>query len=208
VPSTLPNGTYELRLFANDGFTRLATSNQFSVSQFSVNAGSLPVVTLAVTDGIATEGNPADTAVFTVSRTGNTASSLTVNYTAGGTATNGVDYQTLTGSVVIAAGQSSAMITVTTIDDSLVEGNETVIVTLSANAAYTVGSPASGTVTIVDNDFPPGLALLSVTPMTVTPGGAVTVTWQGDSVGSSNCPGQFVVSRTYQAADQCGNSAT
>src|SRR5207244_2088729 len=39
-------------------------------------------------------------------------------------------------------------------------------------------------------------------------GGAVTVTWQGDSISSSNCPGQFVISRTYRATDQCGNSAT
>src|SRR6185436_11062794 len=39
-------------------------------------------------------------------------------------------------------------------------------------------------------------------------GGAVSVTWQGDSISSSNCPGQFVIARTYQAADSCGNSAT
>src|SRR5213592_2447462 len=39
-------------------------------------------------------------------------------------------------------------------------------------------------------------------------GGAVTVSWQGDSISSSNCPGQFIISRTYRAADQCGNSAT
>src|SRR5207245_5695122 len=39
-------------------------------------------------------------------------------------------------------------------------------------------------------------------------GGAVTVSWQGDSLSSSNCAGQFIISRTYRAADQCGNSAT
>src|SRR5947199_8394899 len=39
-------------------------------------------------------------------------------------------------------------------------------------------------------------------------GGAVTVTWQGDSISSSNCAGQFVISRTYRAIDQCGNSAS
>lgn len=32
IPGSLPNGTYELRLFANDGFTRLATSNPFNVA--------------------------------------------------------------------------------------------------------------------------------------------------------------------------------
>jgi len=38
--------------------------------------------------------------------------------------------------------------------------------------------------------------------------GTVTVTWQGDTISSSNCLGQFTISRTYRAIDQCGNSAT
>ena len=41
------------------------------------------------------------------------------------------------------------------IDDSLVESNETVVVTLVADPTYTVGSPNSATVTIADNDSPP-----------------------------------------------------
>lgn len=32
IPSSLPNGSYELRLFAANGYTRLATSNQLNVS--------------------------------------------------------------------------------------------------------------------------------------------------------------------------------
>src|SRR5262249_50041542 len=39
-------------------------------------------------------------------------------------------------------------------------------------------------------------------------GGTVSVTWQGDAITSSNCPNRFVITRTYRAADQCGNSAT
>ncbi len=123
-----------------------------------------------------TSESGAPNGVFTVNRTGSTGSSLTVNYTVGGSATNGVDYQTLTGSVVIAAGQSSATITVTPIDDTAVEGNETVVVALSANASYTVGSPNSATVTIVDNDT--GLTL-TVSPTTVSVGGTVITTWSG-----------------------------
>ena len=60
-----------------------------------------------MTDGTATEGNAADTGVFTVSRTGSTTAALTVNYTVSGTATNGTDYQNLTGSVVIPVGRST-----------------------------------------------------------------------------------------------------
>lgn len=166
-------GSYELRLFANDGYSRLATSNQFTVSVVT-----LPVVSLAVTDGSATEGSATDTGIFTVSRTGSTAAPLTVNYTVTGTATNGVDYQNLPGTVTIPANASSTTIVVTTIDDSAIEGNETVVVTLSASAAYTVGAPASGTVTIADNDAAAGPAL-TATPANLLPGGVVTATWSG-----------------------------
>jgi len=116
--------------------------------------------------------------VFTVSRTGSTALALTVNYTVSGTATNGVDYQNLSGSVVIAVGQSSATIVVTTLDDNLLEGNETVVVTLSGDAAYTVGFPLSATVTIIDNGTPPGPNVVA-SPGSAAPGEAVTASWSG-----------------------------
>ena len=41
---------------------------------------------------------------------------------------------------------------VTPIDDDLVEGPETVSVTLNTNSAYATGSPASALITIVDNE--------------------------------------------------------
>jgi hypothetical protein len=98
-----------------------------------------------------------------------------VNYTVGGTATNGVDYQPLPGSVTVLAGQPSATITVTPIDDSLGEGSETVTLTLAANASYSIGTPSSATVTIVDNDGPS----ISANPATVARGSSVTLTWSG-----------------------------
>jgi len=42
-------------------------------------------------------------------------------------------------------------ITLTPKDDSLTEGNETVILSLSANSAYDIGSPNSATITIEDD---------------------------------------------------------
>ena len=57
---------------------------------------------------------------------------------------------------MIPAGQSLATITITPIDDSVVgEGNETVIATLTADAAYTIGAQNNATVTIIDNDPAP-----------------------------------------------------
>ncbi|MHC4717473.1 MAG: right-handed parallel beta-helix repeat-containing protein, partial [Planctomycetota bacterium] len=116
-----------------------------------------PVVTLSATDASAAEAGP-DAGAFAVTRD-ETAGDLTVNYTISGTA-SAADYsETLSGSVVIPDGQPSQTITITPVDDSDVEGDETVTLTLTADAAYTVGSPSSDTVTIADND----LAVVSIT---------------------------------------------
>ena len=94
-----------------------------------------------------------DTGSFTVSRTGSTASALTVRYTLGGTASNGTDYQTLPGSVRIPAGASAAAITVRPIDDAKVEVAELVILTLTPDPAYDLNLLSTATVTILDNDL-------------------------------------------------------
>jgi hypothetical protein len=60
--------------------------------------GSVPMVALVASDATALEAG-SKTASFSVSRTGSTASALTVNYTVGGTAIAGSDYQALSGSV-------------------------------------------------------------------------------------------------------------
>src|SRR5213079_1666649 len=122
-----------------------------------------PTVSVAATDPNAAEQGT-DPGTFTISRTGDTSSALTVNYTLGGTAQNGTDYQPLGTSVTIAAGASSATVTVTPIDDSQVEGDETVVLTLASDAAYNIGSPASATITIADNDGtpPPGQPVLTL----------------------------------------------
>lgn len=80
---------------------------------------------------------------------------LTVNFTVGGTAANGTDYQSIPTSVTIPSGQKDAYVTVTPIDDTRVEGPETVVLTISSSPNYSLlQSPSSGTVTIADNDPP------------------------------------------------------
>ena len=60
--------------------------------------------------------------------------------TAGGTATAGDDYTAVTAqAVTIAAGQTSAMFTVETTDDAMVEVDETVIVAVAAAGALPIG---------------------------------------------------------------------
>src|SRR5205814_6796869 len=108
-----------------------------------------PVVTIAATDPNASESG--DTGLFTVTRTADTGNPLTVLYTISGTASNGVDYAYLSNTVVIPAGEVSANITVAPIYDLLVEGNETVILTLKTNG-YVLDGATNATVTISDYD--------------------------------------------------------
>ena len=139
------------------GTARTATVN---VTSDDV-ATSLPTVTLTATDANAAELNR-DVATFRVTRTGATTASLTVNYSISGTATNGSDYNSLTGSVIIPAGASFATITTTPIDDTAVETNETVVLTLIANAAYQLGATTSATATIVSDDVAPALPTVTL----------------------------------------------
>lgn len=114
----------------------------------------LPVVTIAATDSSAAE-SPLNTGQFTLTRTGATTSALTVTVTIGGaapTATNGTDYTSISTSQTIAAGQASKVITVTPINDTVVESVENVTLTVASGAGYAVGSPSSATVTISSED--------------------------------------------------------
>jgi hypothetical protein len=110
----------------------------------------LPIVTIAATDATAAEPGT-DTATFTISRTGDLSAPLLVKYNVSGSAGANADYTKLPASVTIPAGAASITLTVNPIDDTAVEGSETVIVTLSANKAYTVGSSNSATATIADD---------------------------------------------------------
>jgi hypothetical protein len=75
---------------------------------------------------------------------------VTVYYSVSGTASNGVDYQNISGSITV--GGSSGSLTIIPIDDSLIEGTEKVTVTIQANPNYIVGTPSSATVSIADNE--------------------------------------------------------
>src|SRR5438874_2317310 len=63
---------------------------------------------------------PGDIGVFTISRRagGSTATAVTVNYSLGGTPQNGVDYQTLPGTVTIPAGAASVQVKLIPIGNS------------------------------------------------------------------------------------------
>jgi hypothetical protein len=120
-----------------------------------------PVVTIAATGANASEtaGNYGQ---FTFTRTGPTDASLSVNFSVSGIAVSGSDFQPLVSPILFPAGTNATVLTVVPNDDNVLEGNETVTVTVGAGASYVVGTPASATVIITDNDnIPPQVAVTS-----------------------------------------------
>jgi len=121
-------------------------------------SGVEPTVTIHATDSHASEAGP-DPGTFTVNRTGATNFALLVFYQLSGTASNGVDYEQLGNSVQIPAGALAASFMVKPIDDSLAEGDETVVAQLvgspldCAACGYSIGVPSNAVVTIADNDL-------------------------------------------------------
>ena len=94
-----------------------------------------------------------DTATFTLDRGSATNGAVTVFYTFGGTATQGSDYtESGSGSVTFAAGASTTNVVVSAVNDAVAERLETVILTLTPDAAYNIGSPGTGTATIIDDN--------------------------------------------------------
>ncbi|HEV2695282.1 MAG TPA: Calx-beta domain-containing protein, partial [Verrucomicrobiae bacterium] len=149
--------TVTVTLLADDGNMdsptyALAPLAESTVTIIDDDLPAPPTVTLkTTTPEISEDGIDNGQLVFT--RSGSTAADLYVNYVVSGTATPGADYVALPGVVLIPTGQSSATVPVTVIDDKNVEPDETIVATLTANAAYTSGSPASATIKILDDDF-------------------------------------------------------
>jgi len=141
---------------------------------------ALPMVTAYAADACATE--PAyqqpgrDTGRILISRTGSTASSLTVTYTVSGTATSGMDYDLLPLSVVIPAGASSASVEIVPIGDTLHENCETVTLTVISGHGYCAAVPDSATVTIADSGASGALYSFSASDAESS---TTSTSWQG-----------------------------
>jgi hypothetical protein len=99
---------------------------------------------------------------FSLTRRGDLTAAITVNLTYGGSGVAGTDF-VANSPVSIDAGIVTQTFDVHPIDDSLVEGNETVTVSVATGTGYLVGtnSPPTVTGTILDDDVPAETVLFS-----------------------------------------------
>ena len=152
--TALHNGSLPIAIAAGDldgqGNLDLVTGNFGYVSRDASLLFNVPAITLTAPERSASEDGTKGR--FVVTREGCNTDQLTIHYNVSGTAQPGVDYGALSGRVTIPAGEDSASIAVVPIDDTLVEGKETVIVTLSSDPSYGFGKRHDATVAIEDND--------------------------------------------------------
>ncbi|MDB9456052.1 DUF4347 domain-containing protein, partial [Dolichospermum circinale CS-541/06] len=184
ITATVAAGTYYLKVDGvgkgdplTTGYTDYGSLGQYDISGTIINS-FLPEITVVATDANAAEtvlGITPNPGQYTLTRTGPTTSSLTVNVSLTGTAINGTDYTTIPTTVTFAAGSSTALVDLNVIDDTLVEGTETAILTVTSGTGYTVGTSASATVNIADNDLPE--ITVSVSPATVQEDGATNLVY-------------------------------
>jgi hypothetical protein len=96
-------------------------------------------------------------ATFSVFRFGDTNGVLMVAYGIGGSATNGIDYVTLPGTVTIPAGKRRADITVVPLDDGPPDITSSVVLKLAPDATgtnYLLGYPRVAAAIILDSQSP------------------------------------------------------
>ena len=155
-----------------------------------------PEPELSVADLTVDEG--AGTADFTVALNVVSGESVTVDYaTSNGTAEAGSDYTAKSGTLTIAAGQTSKDIEVALTDDSLGEADEDFTLTLNnaSNAGIDVGT---ATATITDNENTP---TLTIADAKATEGGAVEFTVTLDPAAASDVTVEYAITDGTATAD-------
>jgi hypothetical protein len=191
VTPEYPNGTYAYFITINsDGSSAypyiigpkyygvVATENITSHGQVSVtesvtvynpSASSTPTPTpvaatvqLSAATYTASEG--AGHLDVTITRAGNTSSTVMVDYstsdtaglndcsTVSGIASSRCDYATSVGKVSFAVGETTKTIQIPLVDDAYVEGKENFLITLSNPSGAGLGSVSTATASITDND--------------------------------------------------------
>ena len=188
-----PDGSVTVTLNDGEGYTVGAPASD----TLSIEDDDLPppVVTVTASTAPVTEGGDA---VFTVSASRAPDADLAVtlevadapdsDFVAGG------DEGART--VTIPDGATSVVFTLATANDATDEPDGVVTVTLKAGEGYTVGAPASDTLSIEDDDLPPPVVSIAAKAASVTEGGAATFTLTADRAPAADLTVTLAVSET------------
>ncbi|HQZ95643.1 MAG TPA: Calx-beta domain-containing protein [Pyrinomonadaceae bacterium] len=154
-----PDETFLVNLTAP---TNAAISNGVGTGTITNDDPQTPSVSVAVAPASVIEGSGASL-TYTFTRSSAAAGAQTINFNVGGTAQYPTDYNVnspsqpatfsaANGTVTFAAASLTAIVNVTPINAQMVEPDETIILTVTPGAGYTVTAPTSATGTIINDD--------------------------------------------------------
>ncbi len=160
IQSTTTSGTDTVNWSFVEGqeyYVKTATYNSTTSSNYQIAWNIKPTINAATSDAQANELG-VDSGVISIGRNGPVTSPLTVNFTVGGTATRGTDYNIYHNNVLVPGNSitignlaSIGDLEVRPIADTDIEPTETVSLTLNTSAAYVIGSGTSGQVNLLDS---------------------------------------------------------
>jgi hypothetical protein len=148
---TVDNVTEYARFWSPGGYTVATTRSDGTFALTRLSVANVSVTATTDTTSMDLSQPPG---VFTLTRTGDTGVALPVGYTLTGTATNGVQYQLLSGTVTFPAGSSSATVQVAAKPFSPAGPTRSVILSINTSNNYSPAAPLSATVWIVDTNKP------------------------------------------------------
>ena len=154
----------------------------------------LPVVDFTVAGQSTDETTASATVTATLDRTTSQSVSVPFSIAAGSTAIDPDDYTVATASpLTIAAGNTSATITINPDDDVLDEADETVIVDMGTPVNASQGTTVTHTLTINDDDATPTVAFTAASQEVSESAGGLTITAQLSAVSGQDVSVPFTV---------------
>lgn len=214
--TVIPCSTYHIKLMIADGGDPIYDSGVFIQENGLFAAGNVTQVAVqpAYNFGTGIEGCLGSQFVFTMPFTPTV--NTTFNYTVGGTATPGQDYIPIPNSVTIPAGQTTATVPVTIINDGIAEGAETITLTIQTSPCstetftLTINDPTPLSVNPTGNAFCQGQGPVNISAVPNGGNGTISLAWNngaGNGSPVSVNPANTTV-YTVTATDQCGQTAT
>lgn len=141
-------------------YTASSTSGDADFSPVSQIICRKPEVSLITTNTNIMEGGTANIAVNLDQTMPEECGTFSVNLNVTGSAISGDDYQALNTEIIFLPNESSAPLTITTIDDSLIEADESLSVAITPSGNYTLSSTQNNLdLNIVSNDVALSIAI-------------------------------------------------
>ncbi|MDB6005462.1 MAG: hypothetical protein JWR15_2449, partial [Prosthecobacter sp.] len=206
----------EFRGLQSNGTWKLYMQDYATGDAGSLAGWKLSFTTVTCTDNVmltqsATTGaEAAGSIAVSITRTGGQEGSATVNYaTSNGTATAGSDYTATTGTLSFAAGELVKTFSIPITNDTTQESNETIQITLSSAAGNTtLGTLATGSVTVLDDDAPTPVAISPATQTVTEAAALLTFTVSRSTLGNAGTIAYATAFGTATSADFTAASGT